>query len=46
MLADAYGGTPRIRENAAATVRMCRSAGVLDVPGAVEAFAAAGLIDA
>jgi hypothetical protein len=29
-----------------ATVAMCRSAGVLDVPGAAESFAARGLIRA
>jgi hypothetical protein len=45
VLADTFGGRQQIRENAAATVRMCRSAGVLDVPGAVEAFAAKGLTD-
>lgn len=45
VLADTYGGRPQLRQTAAATVRMCHSAGVLDVPGAVEAFATKGLID-
>lgn len=44
---DCYGGgqgDARIRDIARATLRMCRSAGVLDVPGAREAFAAQGLL--
>jgi hypothetical protein len=45
VLGDTYGGHPQIQQTAAATVRMCRSAGVLEVPGAVEAFAAKGLVD-
>jgi hypothetical protein len=45
VLADTYGGRQQIREIAAATVRICRSAGVLEVPGALEAFAARGLVD-
>lgn len=45
VLADTYGGPQQLRQTAAATVRMCRSAGVLSVPGAVEAFVAKGLID-
>ncbi|MDI1465902.1 diiron oxygenase [Catellatospora sp. KI3] len=45
VLADTFDRPQRLRENAAATVRMCRSAGVFDVPGAVEAFAGKGLID-
>jgi hypothetical protein len=45
VLTDVYGGPQGIRQTATATVRMCRSAGVLDTPGAVEAFAARGLID-
>lgn len=44
VIADTYGGAADLHEIAVATVRMCRSAGVLDVPGAVEAFAAKGLI--
>ncbi|BFU44042.1 diiron oxygenase [Krasilnikovia sp. MM14-A1004] len=42
---DCYGGTPQMRQTASATVRLCRSTGVLDQPGAREAFAAKGLID-
>ena len=45
VLGDTYGGGQELRQTAAATVRMCRSAGVLEVPGAVEAFAAKGLVD-
>lgn len=44
---DCYGGAgdaARMREICQATVRMCRSAGVFDVAGAPEAFAARGLI--
>ncbi|MGH3973184.1 MAG: diiron oxygenase [Pseudonocardiaceae bacterium] len=40
---DCYGadtGLDRIADICRATVRICQSAGVLDVPGAVEAFAA------
>ncbi|MFF5207793.1 diiron oxygenase [Streptosporangium sp. NPDC000396] len=44
VIADAYGGARDIRQSASATVRMCRSAGVLDVPGARESFADKGLI--
>ncbi|MGH3839592.1 MAG: hypothetical protein ACRDSF_28400, partial [Pseudonocardiaceae bacterium] len=33
-------GLDRIADTCRATVRVCRSAGVFDVPGAVEAFAA------
>jgi hypothetical protein len=46
VVTDTYGGSPDIRETAAATVRMCRSAGVFDVPGAWEEFAAKGLVAA
>jgi len=42
--ADAYGGPQRIRHTASATVRMCSSAGVLDIDGAWDAFASAGLV--
>jgi P-aminobenzoate N-oxygenase AurF len=44
---DCYGGEAardRIADTCRATVRMCRSAGVFDVPGAVEAFAAYRLL--
>jgi hypothetical protein len=40
-----YGGPQRIRETASATVRLCRAAGVLDVPGAYDAFADKRLVD-
>lgn len=40
---DTTAGSQRTAEITRATVGMCRSAGVLDVPGAVEAFAARGL---
>jgi hypothetical protein len=46
VLDDCYGGdagTQRIRDIARATVRMCETTGVFDVPGAAEAFAAHGL---
>jgi hypothetical protein len=46
VLRDVYGGaaeTRRIREVAQATVRMCESAGVLDLPGVRETFAAHGI---
>ncbi|WP_131796153.1 diiron oxygenase, partial [Candidatus Protofrankia datiscae] len=46
VLQDVYGGaaaTRRIREVAQATRRMCESAGVLDLPGARETFAAHGI---
>jgi hypothetical protein len=42
-----YGGdagTARIADIARATVRMCESAGVLDEPGARDAFTAGGLL--
>jgi len=45
---DCYGGSAgdeRIRDIARATLRMCASAGVLDVPGARAAFVAAGLLE-
>ncbi|MCU7726627.1 diiron oxygenase [Actinoplanes sp. KI2] len=42
---DCYGGVPEMRQTASATVRLCRSTGVLDQPGAWEAFAAKGLVD-
>jgi para-aminobenzoate N-oxygenase AurF len=42
---DSYGGAPQMRQVASATVRLFRSAGVLDQPGAREAFAERGLID-
>jgi hypothetical protein len=48
VIADCYGGHAGeqwIREVAVATVRTCESAGVFEVPGAREAFAAAGLVD-
>jgi hypothetical protein len=44
---DCYGGQAaldRIADTCRATVRMCRSAGVFDVPGAAEAFAAYQLL--
>jgi hypothetical protein len=44
---DCYGGTigdARIRDIARATLRMCESAGVFDVPGARDTFAAQGLL--
>ena len=43
---DCYGETnvERVREICRATVKVCESAGVLDVPGAGEMFAAAGLV--
>jgi hypothetical protein len=41
---DAYGGPQSIRHTASATVRMCRSAGVLDEAGAWDAFASVGLV--
>jgi 1-aminocyclopropane-1-carboxylate synthase len=47
VIADCYGpgaGAARVADVARATVRMCESAGVLDVPGARETFAAAGLL--
>jgi hypothetical protein len=47
VLDDCYGGRAgqdRIAEICRATVRTCRSAGVLDVPGAAEAFAAHRLL--
>jgi len=44
VVADAYGGPQQIRHTASATVRMCRSAGVLDEAGAWDAFASAGLV--
>jgi aspartate/methionine/tyrosine aminotransferase len=47
VIADCYGGDAgqaRIADIARATVRMCESAGVLDVPGAREAFAGHGFI--
>lgn len=43
VVTDSYGRED-IAPVAVATVRMCRSAGVLDVPGAVEEFAARGLV--
>ncbi|MEX5709353.1 diiron oxygenase [Parafrankia sp. FMc6] len=46
VLRDVYGGsaeTRRIREVSQATLRMCESAGALDVPGAREAFALHGI---
>jgi hypothetical protein len=42
---DSYGGAPEMRQVASATVRLFRSAGVLEQPGAREAFAERGLID-
>lgn len=42
---DCYGGVPEMRQVASATVRLCRSTGVLDQPGAWEAFAARDLVD-
>ena len=45
---DCYGGDvgdERIRDICRASLRMCESAGVFAVPGAVEQFAAHGLID-
>lgn len=44
VITDVYGGRQEMRWTASATVRMCRSAGVLDVPGAWDAFAAKGLV--
>jgi para-aminobenzoate N-oxygenase AurF len=44
VLEDTYGGPQQISQIARATVTMCRSAGVLDLPGALEAFAAHGLL--
>jgi P-aminobenzoate N-oxygenase AurF len=44
VLADCYGGPPELAHTASATVKLCRSAGVLDQPGAAEAFAAKGLV--
>jgi para-aminobenzoate N-oxygenase AurF len=44
---DCYGGEAgldRIADTCRATVRVCRSAGVFDVPGAVEAFVAYRLL--
>ncbi|GAB1640020.1 diiron oxygenase [Krasilnikovia sp. MM14-A1259] len=41
---DCYGGVPQMRQTASATVRLCRSTGVLDEPGAWEAFAVKGLV--
>ena len=44
---DCYAGeagTSRIADICRATVRICQSAGVLDVPGAVDAFAAYKLL--
>lgn len=44
---DCYGGDAgldRLADICRATVRVCRSAGVLDVPGAVEAFTAYRLV--
>ncbi|PRX98540.1 diiron oxygenase [Allonocardiopsis opalescens] len=44
---DCYGGDSgrdRMRDICRATVKTCRSAGVLDVPGAEDAFAERGLI--
>jgi P-aminobenzoate N-oxygenase AurF len=46
IVADAYGGPQKIRHTASATVRICRSAGVLDEAGAWDAFASAGLVGA
>jgi P-aminobenzoate N-oxygenase AurF len=45
VVADCYGGADldRVRDICQATVRICASAGVLDVPGAAEEFAAHGL---
>jgi hypothetical protein len=43
VLVDCYGAE-EIAAVAVATVRMCRSAGVLDEPGGWEAFAAKGLV--
>ncbi|HEX2299687.1 MAG TPA: hypothetical protein VHH34_14435 [Pseudonocardiaceae bacterium] len=39
----AYAETRRIRDICRATVKVCESAGVLDVAGAGEMFAVAGL---
>jgi 1-aminocyclopropane-1-carboxylate synthase 1/2/6 len=47
VIAGCYGGdagTARIADIARATVRMCESAGVLDEPGARDAFRAGGLL--
>jgi hypothetical protein len=47
VVAECYGGETgraRIADIARATVRMCESAGVLDVPGARETFAGHGLV--
>ncbi len=46
VIQDSYGGdagTKRIRELAQATLKMCESAGVLDLPGSREHFAVHGL---
>lgn len=45
---DCYGSTNlrRIQDICRATVKVCQSAGVLDVPGAGELFATAGLVPA
>jgi len=45
VIRDVYGGAPQMRQVASATVRLFRSAGVLDQPGAREAFSSRGLID-
>ena len=47
VVADCYGGSAgraRIADVARATVRMCQSTGVLDVPGGYESFASHGLL--
>ncbi len=47
VLQDVYGGdagTRQLRERAQATVKMCESAGVLDLPGVRENFAVHGLV--
>jgi hypothetical protein len=44
VVGDAYGGAQDLVQTVSATVRMCSSAGVFDVPGAWESFVAKGLI--
>lgn len=44
VVAASYAGTGGLADTCRATVRVYRSAGVLDVPGAAEAFAARGLL--